>query len=92
MASSPLSSLEKNRLRGLGQGLKPHVHVGRRGLGATVLAEIETALEKNGLVKVRFDADRETVVRYRGEIAAKLGCEDVGGVGRTALFFREPAG
>lgn len=92
MSSEPLSSAEKKQLRGLGQRLRPHVHVGRNGLAPTVLDELETALGKHGLVKVRFDADRETIRRFCAEITAKLACEQAGGVGKTALFFREIPG
>lgn len=89
MDSPPLSSAEKKELRGIAQRLKPHLHVGRRGLTPPVIGEIETALLKNGLVKLRFEADRQTIQRYCEEIPPKLGCEHVGGTGKTAVFFRE---
>jgi len=89
MQPEPLSSAEKKELRGIAQRLKPHIHVGRQGLSPTVLGEIETALTKNGLIKIRFEADRESIRRYSAEIPPKLACEYVGGVGKTAVFFRE---
>jgi RNA-binding protein len=87
--STPLSSAEKKELRGIGQRLKPHVHIGKQGLTLTVSNEIETALIKNGLIKVRFEADRETIKTYCAEIAKTRSCEDVGGVGKTRIFFRD---
>ncbi len=89
MEPTPLSSAEKKDLRGLAQRLKPHVHVGKQGLSETVLGEIETALLKNGLIKIRFEGDRAAVKAYTAEIPAKLGCEYVGGVGKTGIFFRD---
>ncbi|MDB2358020.1 MAG: YhbY family RNA-binding protein [Opitutae bacterium] len=86
--STPLSSAEKKELRGIGQRLKPHVHIGKQGLTLTVSNEIETALLKNGLIKIRFETDRETIKIYCLEIAKTRQCEDVGGVGKTRIFFR----
>ena len=64
MEAKPLSQAEKKELRGIAQRLKPHVHLGKHGLTDSVLAEIETALTKNGLIKVRFDADRASIQAY----------------------------
>lgn len=89
MESAPLTSAEKKELRGIGQRLKPHVHVGKQGLSGNVTNEIEMALLKNGLIKLRFEADRVAIKAYCSEIAEKAGCEYVGGVGKTAIFFRE---
>lgn len=89
MEKEPLTSAEKKELRGIGQRLKPHVHIGKQGLSETVLKEIETALIKNGLIKIRFEADRHTIKGYSIEIPNNLGCEYVGGVGKTGIFFRD---
>ena len=89
MESTPLTSAEKKELRGIAQRLKPHVHVGKQGLSETVLAEIEMALTKNGLIKIRFESDRANMRTFTQEIADKLGCQSVGGVGKTGVFFRD---
>lgn len=89
MENKPLTSAEKKELRGLAQRLKAHLHIGKHGLSETVLAEIETALTKNGLVKIRFETDRPTRQACCTEIPEKLGCEYIGGVGKTGVFFRD---
>ena len=89
MENEPLSSAEKKELRGIGQRLKPHVHIGRQGLSETVFAEIETALIKNGLIKIRFEGDRTLIKELSSAIPEKLGCEYVGGVGKVGIFFRD---
>ena len=89
MDNEPLSSAEKKELRGIGQRLKPHVHIGKQGLSETVVAEIDTALTKNGLIKIRFEADRATIKGYNTAISEKVGCEYIGGVGKTGIFFRD---
>ncbi len=87
--SPPLTNAEKKELRGVAQRLKPHVYLGKQGLTETVLKEIDTALLKNGLIKVRFEAEREARQNYTNEITEKLDCEYVGGVGKVGVFFRE---
>lgn len=89
MDATPLSSAEKKNLRGIAQRLKPHVHLGKHGLSASVLAEIETALTKNGLIKIRFECDREGIKTLCAEITAQTHSELVGSVGKTAVFFRD---
>ena len=89
MENEPLTSAEKKELRGIGQRLKPHLHIGKQGLSETVLAEIEITLTKNGLIKIRFEAERAAIKTLCAEIPSKLGCEYVGGVGKTGIFFRD---
>ena len=89
MDTPPLTSAEKKKLRGMAQRLKPIVHVGKHGLTDSVLAEIETALTKNGLIKIRFESDREGVKTLCAEIPEQTGSECVGSVGKTAVFFRD---
>lgn len=87
--SKPLTSAEKKELRGIAQRLKPHVHVGKAGLTETVLSEIELALTKNGLIKIRFEADRSWIKQFIEEITSKTNSEAVGSVGKVAVIFRD---
>ena len=84
-----LTSAEKKELRGFAQQLKPHVYLGKQGLTETVLEEIDTALLKNGLIKVRFGTEHPVLQDHVTEISGKLDCECVGGVGKVGIFFRE---
>ncbi len=86
---NPLNSAEKKELRGIAQRLNPHVNIGKHGLTDTVLKEIETALTKNGLIKIRFGADRSRMKTLCAEIPKKTDSEYVGGVGKVGVFFRE---
>ena len=85
----PLSSAEKKELRGIAQRLKPHLHIGKQGLSETVLAEVETALTKNGLIKIRFESDRSVIQKYSCKIQEKLSCECIACVGKVRVFFRD---
>ena len=88
MENDPLTSIEKKELRGIGQRLKPHLHIGKQGLGLNVFKEIDRALLKNGLIKIRFEAERETIQSYCNYIPENLNCEYIGRVGKTGIFFR----
>ena len=89
MENLPLSSSEKKELRGIAQRLKPHLHIGKQGLSKPVLIEVETALTKNGLIKIRFESDRSAIQKYSSKIKEKLSCEYLGSVGKVSIFFRE---
>ena len=79
MESDPLTKTEKKELRG----------IGKNGLSATASKEIDRALLKNGLIKIRFEAEREAIQSYCYDIPEKLNCEYVGRVGKTGIFFRD---
>jgi len=89
MENRPLTSAEKKELRGLAQRLKPHLHIGKHGLSETVLTEVETALTKNGLIKIRFESDRSVIQKCSTKIQEKLSCECIGKVGKVSVFFRD---
>ena len=84
-----LSSAEKKELRGIAQRLKPHLQIGKNGLSEPLLGEIEMALNKNGLIKIRFETDRKHIGSLCSEISEKTTSEYVGGVGKVGIFFRD---
>jgi len=73
------------------QRLRPVVLIGKQGLTPTILAEIDSALDRERLVKVKFSGDREAVREGCSTIESEVHCVCVGGVGKTASFFREKA-
>lgn len=86
-----LTGAEKKKLRGMAQRLEPAVMVGRHGLTAGVLSEIESALDRDQLVKIRFEVSRDALEQCAREIETATRAICVGSVGRTASFFRKPA-
>lgn len=87
--STPLSSAEKKELRGIAQRLKPHVHIGKNGITETVTKEIEMALTKNGLIKIRFESDKAAMKQFQTEIAENNQCAYIGGIGKVGIFYRD---
>jgi RNA-binding protein len=89
IAPISLSGKQKRILRARGQSLQPALIVGREGLTDAVRAELEAALSRRELIKVRLSAnlpdDRKEFSAY---LAGHCGCALAGVVGRTALLYR----
>lgn len=83
-----LTSAEKKKLRGLAQRLPANVHVGKAGLTDTLIAELDSLLQREQLVKVKFIVSGEALASTIADIEQRAGCECVGKVGKTAAFYR----
>lgn len=84
-----LSASERKKLRGAAMRLKPAVFVGRAGVSPTVIAAMDTALTKDGLVKVRIEApDKPTRKEWLHHLAESTRATICGEVGHTASLFR----
>ena len=79
---------EKARLRGRGQLLEPTVRLGRQGVSAEFLAELNRCLDQAELVKIKFGEFKEQRKILAPQIASQSNSALVGMVGHTALFFR----
>ncbi len=83
-----LSNAQKRYLRGLTHGINPVVMVGEKGLTEHVLEEIDQALDRHELIKVRLRTDRESRKAFSAEIVNRFGAEPVHAIGQVACFFR----
>lgn len=87
--SGTLRGKDRRYLRGLGVALKPAVVVGKEGMSASVLAEIDRVIGKQELIKVRLldtvDGDRKELAR---DLAGKADVELIQVLGRTVLLYR----
>ena len=84
-----MTSSEKASWRARAQTLKPAVKVGRDGITPALIKELEFALRRAELVKVRFAEGRETLRTQSLELALGTKSECVGGLGHVAAFYRE---
>lgn len=75
-------------LRGLTHGLHPVVTVAARGLTDNVLAEIDAALQRHELVKLKLRGDRGQRRTWIDEIGRACGAELVHQIGQVACYFR----
>lgn len=84
-----LNAAERKALRGQAMNLKPSLLVGKAGISAPLLKAAEAAFDKDGLVKVRFEApDRATRKAWLSDLASATGSTICGEVGHTASLFR----
>lgn len=86
-AAPTLSPAQKKYLRGLAQRMKPAVLLGKAGLTETAVQEIDTALARDELVKVRLPKTGEKDALC-AKIAEETSSACAGGVGGTASFYR----
>ena len=90
MYEFPLTGAQKRHLRGLGQQLNATLHLGKDGLTANFMAELQNGLRAQELVKIRLHGlerdERDTVC---AQLADEGRCVWIGSVGHTALFYRQ---
>lgn len=85
-----LSSRQIRHLRGLAHSLKAIVAIGNNGLTDNVVDEIDNALSRHELLKVRVSAsDREERDEMIGQIVERTDAELIQRVGHVATFFRQ---
>ncbi len=89
MENFSLSGAEKKKLRGAAQLLEAKIHVGKNSSAIEIVRQLEQALKKENLVKLRFHAlDRKIVIKLCAEIEEISGATLISQIGKTASFYR----
>ena len=83
-----LTGTEKRKLRARAQKLDPMLKLGHAGADESFIRNLDMALTKHGLVKIKFSDFKEQKKTLAPEIAEKTGSELVARVGNVAVFFR----
>jgi RNA-binding protein len=85
----PLTSKQRQFLRGLAHPLEPVVRVGRAGASPSVVEETKRSLNAHELIKVRIEnddsAERKTIA---AELATACDAELAGTIGKLAILYR----
>jgi RNA-binding protein len=89
MTMRALSSRERKALRGFAHPLEPMLHIGKQGVTAGVLRQIDDSLEHHELIKVKFLAGKDEKAALCDTIARELGCSVAGVIGHIAILFRQ---
>jgi RNA-binding protein len=85
-----LKQNDKKGLRTIGHQLSPVVTVAENGLSATVLAEIERALNDHELIKIKFvTEDRDNKKALIAEVMEQTNATLVQTIGHIALILRQ---
>ena len=88
-AMKPLTPTERRALRAKAHHLDPVVTIGQHGLTAPVIHEIDLALTKHELVKVRvFSDDRATRESMLAQVCADVDCAAVQHLGKIFVLWR----
>lgn len=83
-----LTGKQKRHLRGLAHLLKPVSHLGKQGLTEAFLRELDEALERHELVKVKFVDFKDEKATIGQAIAEQLDCAQAGRVGHLLILYR----
>lgn len=85
----PVNEHHRRFLKGLAHHAKPVVTVGQRGLTQAVIDEMEIALDRHELIKVRVQmGDRDARRQIMLEAADRAGAELIHTIGHIAVYFR----
>jgi RNA-binding protein len=80
------------QLRAIGHKLKPVVTVAGKGLSENVIAEVDGALSRHELIKVKLAVgDRNTKRAIAEELCERTGAEIVQSIGNVILVLRRTA-
>ena len=84
-----LTGKQKNYLRGVAHSLNPVVMIGAKGLSDTVMNEIELALEKHELIKIKLPSNAKSEkVTLLAQITNQSNSEAVQLIGRIGVIYR----
>ena len=84
-----LTGKQKNYLRGVAHSLNPVVIIGGKGLTDTVMSEIELALEKHELIKIKLPGNSKSEkVALLAQITGNSEAEPVQLIGRVGVIYR----
>jgi RNA-binding protein len=87
--SDALSNPQKRYLRGLAHDLKPVLMVGAKGVTASLVAELELALDLHELIKLKVAAeDRDSRDALIADLVEKSASTLVSRIGHTAVLYR----
>lgn len=87
-----LSANQRRHLRSLAHPLKPIILVGAKGITDSLIAELDSALERHELLKVKIAAgDREARDAMIDDIVGRTDAALVQRVGNIASLYRRSA-
>ncbi len=86
-----MSNFTMKQLKSKAQLLKPAIHIGKAGATPEFLTAFGEVLDRNHLVKLRFEGMKEERKTLSKQLAESTGSVLVQQVGHTAVFFRAPA-
>jgi len=84
-----LTGKQKSYLRGLAHSLNPVVQIGKNGLTDSVLEQINEALARHELIKLKFIDWKDEKKEIAQKISEKLKCEICGSIGHIYILYKQ---
>lgn len=84
-----MKGFQKAHLRGIGQTLRPAIHVGKKGIDEGFFNELNRIFAQHELVKIKFAPFVDEKPQLATRIAETTGSTLVETIGHTALLYRE---
>jgi len=75
-------------LRGVSHELRPVVMIADKGLTENIMTEIDIALDRHELIKIKIRMDKETRTDFVAKIIEQTGAEKIHSIGQTLTIFR----
>ena len=86
-----LTGAQRKYLRGLAHNLNPAAFVGQKGLNQALVNEIESALERTELIKIKFvdHKDKTAKTEILDGIVKQTSASLAGMIGHVAILYRQ---
>ncbi len=85
-----MTTKQRAALRSMGQVLQPILHIGKEGIGATLVKQCWDALEAHELIKVAVMKNAPYTAREAcGELCEQVHAEPVQVIGNRFVIYRE---
>ena len=85
-----LNSRQRAQLRGMANGFETIVHIGKEGVKEQVITQVDEALEKRELIKLRvLETSPDNVRVTADKIAAEVSADVVQVIGSRFILHRE---
>ena len=85
-----ITSKQRAYLRGLANTMQPIFQIGKGGIEEAFLKQLEDALEKRELIKIKVSENSGLDAREASnEICEAIGCEGVQAIGSKIVLFKQ---
>ena len=85
-----MTGKERAKLKSIAQNLKATFQIGKEGISAELINQIDDYLEKNEIVKIRvLNNSSEDVKEAQAFLMEELNCEFVQQIGSIFVIYRE---
>ena len=85
-----ITSKQRAYLRGLANTMQPIFQIGKGGIEEAFLKQIEDALEKRELIKIKVSENSGLDAREASnEICEAIGCEGIQAIGSKIVLFKQ---